>query len=155
MPAWLTEALDSKAFLTLLGAIFAWAIRALWDRHLLRRRWHRLSPLIVRQISVSAELAARTFDATPLPGLDRKLSTAHRHAVEMIEAGYRVDVWLTGLVLLSDCLDTLQAASSVSDFGRVDALERLRDSAQRLLDWAQSMTPGQIDPEQDAVYAPL
>ena len=77
----------------------------------------------------------------PLPGLQRKLSSVHGHALEMIEAGFRIDAWATGLSLLTDCLDSLQMASAATESKRAEELGKLRDSAQRLRARARRMGP--------------
>ena len=42
------DPLTSKLMLAFVGALFGWAIKAIWDRYTVQQRWKRLAPLVLR-----------------------------------------------------------------------------------------------------------
>lgn len=142
MTAWITNELAGKLLLALVGAILSWGIKALWDNHQQRRRWKRLTPLLVRQLRSAAEQAATAFDTSNLVHLERAMAAVHGHGVTMIESGFMVDAWLDGLSRLTDCLDAIRLSITVTDTNadrRIDALDRVRRTARPVIAWAREM----------------
>ena len=140
MTEWISNDLAGKLLLALVGAILSWAIKALWDSHQQRRRWKRLTPLLVRQLRSAAEQATTSFDASSLSHLERAMAAIHGHGVTMIETGFMVDAWLEGLSRLTDCLDAIRLGIAATDVDRrIAALDRVRKTARPVLDWTRAM----------------
>lgn len=131
--------MESKLILALVGALLGWGIKAAWDVHVVRSRWRRLAPLVLRQLTAAAKIAAHAFDTLVLPRVEARLVAAQSSATELVAAGVQPKHWIDGLQLMSDCLDALQAAGAAMADRRGDALDALRVRGKALEDWGSRM----------------
>lgn len=134
-----TESIEGKLVLVLLGAIIAWALKALWEEVTLRMRWRRLAPLILRQLADAGESCSQSFDTKGLSIAMSKLTSAQGYAIELVAAGVRVKEWLAGLERIIDCLDAARVVDSSSSEAKGAAIALLRGEGAKLLVWVQQM----------------
>jgi hypothetical protein len=132
------DPLESKLLLALFGALLSWGVKAMWDEFSVRRRWRRLAPLVVSQVSAAARSLA-SFDTPALPRVTSRLIAAQGSATELVAAGVMASDWIKGLQYMADCLDAAQAVETAPADTRTRALQDLARCGRELLGWTEGM----------------
>lgn len=133
------DPVQGKVLLALVGALFGWGIKAVWDEYKQRQRWRRLAPVVLRQLRSAADAFGAAFDLQRLPRAATKLTSAQASAIELVAAGVRESDWLMGLELIADCLDAAQVAETAPQDRRPESFEAMRIAGKALTEWAARM----------------
>lgn len=125
-----------KVGISLISVVLTWVAKVLWDEYSHKRRWRRLSPLVVKQILNISSVGENCHEENIVRQAATRLINLEKTTLEIVAAGVKDRDWFTGLQLIIDCLEAAQSVQWAVAQDKANTLVNYRRCSKLLKDWA-------------------